>query len=216
MTQGPAPFGPSAGGRDAGQAFPLYIVAIAGFLFVALAVFAVGMAGAARNGTRSAADAAALAAAQDYREQSYTGFLRDLAARPGGDWRRWFDGRGDAPATACREAERLARDNAADLTDPGCAPAPGPDPTTLAFDVTVTARDGIGTSVVPGTEDVHPTASSRAVVTPRCRPAPGGDAGAPYARFDCDDGPLTVDPAHPDPRLTARTLFAVRLAATDR
>ncbi|MBC2875241.1 MULTISPECIES: pilus assembly protein TadG-related protein [Streptomyces] len=216
MTPGPPLFRGPPGRRDAGQAFPLYIVAVAGFLFVALAVFAVGMAGAARNGTGSAADAAALAAAQDYREQSYTGFLRDLTTRPGGDWRRWFDGRGDTPVTACREAERLARDNAAGLTGPGCAPAPGPDPTTLAFDVTVTARDGIGTSVVPGSEDVRPTVSSRAVVAPRCRPAPGGDVGAAYARLDCDDGPLTVDPAHPDPRLTARTLFAVRLAATDR
>ncbi|MBZ4318468.1 pilus assembly protein TadG-related protein [Streptomyces huiliensis] len=216
MTPGAGPFRRASMRHDAGQAFPLYVVAVAALLFAALAVFAVGMAGAARNGTRSAADAAALAAAQDYREQAFAGFLRDLTARPGGDWRRWFDGRGDAPGTACRTAERLARDNGADLTGPGCAPAPGPDPTTLAFDVTVTSRDGVGTSVVPGTEDVHPTVGSRAVVAPRCRPAPAGDTGTPFARFDCDDGPLAVDPAHPDPRLTARTLFAVRLAATDR
>ncbi|WP_312018521.1 pilus assembly protein TadG-related protein [Streptomyces sp. I05A-00742] len=207
------------GGRhDAGQAFPLYVVAVAGLLFVAFAVFAVGMAGAARNGTRSAADAAALAAAQSYRDQAYTGFLRDLTGRtgpPAGDWRRWLDGLGDAPATACREAERLARDNGAEPSGPGCAAAPGPDPASLAFDVTVVSRDAVGGSVVPGTENTHPTARSRAVVAPRCRPAADGGDQGPYARLDCDDGPWTVDPAHPDPRLTARTLFAVRLVATD-
>ncbi|MFE7120718.1 pilus assembly protein TadG-related protein, partial [Streptomyces sp. NPDC057654] len=54
---------------DAGQAFPIYITAVVGILFLALAFFAVGQAGAKKNGAQTAADASALAAAQDYRDQ---------------------------------------------------------------------------------------------------------------------------------------------------
>lgn len=53
---------------DAGQAFPIYVVMVAGLLFLAFAFFAVGKASATRNEAQGAADAAALAAAQDARD----------------------------------------------------------------------------------------------------------------------------------------------------
>ncbi|WP_372411903.1 pilus assembly protein TadG-related protein [Streptomyces luteireticuli] len=200
------------GARDAGQAFPVYVVAVAGLLFVALAVFAVGMAGAARNGARSAADASALAAAQSYRDEVFAGFLRDLGTADAG--RRWLTGLGDPPRAACSEAARLAGSNDAD--DERCRITAGPGPAT-SFEVTARTRKAVGTSVVPGTEDVHARATARAVLEPRCRPGPGDVPHAGPFLLECDDGrELTVDPGHPDPLLDAKDLFAVRLAATDQ
>ncbi|GAA2922389.1 pilus assembly protein TadG-related protein [Streptomyces thioluteus] len=184
-------------------------MAVAGLLFVAFAVFAVGMAGAARNGAQSAADASALAAAQSYRDQVFAGFLRDAGTADAG--RRWLTGRADPPDTACAEADRLAAGNDAD--DEGCRVTTGPGPAT-SFEVTVRTRKAVGKSVVPGTEDIHARAVARAVVEPRCSPKPG-DA-APLLLV-CDDGrQLAVDPQHLDPLLDAKALFAVRLAATDQ
>lgn len=54
---------------DAGQAFPIYITVVAGLLFLAFAYLAVGQAAVNRGGAQTAADAAALAAAQDTRDQ---------------------------------------------------------------------------------------------------------------------------------------------------
>lgn len=54
---------------DAGQAFPIYITVVAGLLFLAFAYVAVGQAAVNRGGAQTAADAAALAAAQDTRDQ---------------------------------------------------------------------------------------------------------------------------------------------------
>ena len=62
--------------RDDGQAFPIYITVVGGLLFLAFAYFAVGQAAVNRNGAQTAADAAALAAAQEARDQ--------LAGQPGG------------------------------------------------------------------------------------------------------------------------------------
>ncbi len=64
--------------RDAGQTLPIYVVAIGGLLFLALAFFAVGQAAATRNGAQTAADAAALAAGQKYRDDLRKGFLDEL------------------------------------------------------------------------------------------------------------------------------------------
>nr|WP_277816858.1 pilus assembly protein TadG-related protein [Streptomyces caatingaensis] len=196
--------------RDAGQAFPVYVVAVAGLLFVALAVFAVGMAGASKNGAQSAADASALAAAQSYRDQAFAGFLRDVRTADAG--RRWLMGLGDAPASACADADRLAGRNDAEVAGGGCRFTAGPGAAT-AFDVTVRARKSVGTSVVPGTAHLHAEASARALLAPRCRPEPG----AGPLRLLCDEGrELRVDPDHIDPLLEAKDLFAVRLAATDQ
>ncbi|GHF60934.1 hypothetical protein GCM10010218_48070 [Streptomyces mashuensis] len=217
------------GGRDAGQAFPLYVVAVAALLFLAFALFAVGRAGAARNGAQTAADAAALAAAQDYRDQLLSGFLAALTApgpAPAGGWADWLAGRGADTALACRAASEYAGLNGA-RPEVSCAEGAGPG----SFDVAVTAARPVGPSVVPGTEEAYATARARATVTPRCEPAPGAPtptptppstsaptpspsaspAGPALVTLLCDGRPLTVDPRRPGNAPPAADLFAVRL-----
>ncbi|WPB91189.1 pilus assembly protein TadG-related protein [Streptomyces malaysiensis] len=165
---------------DAGQAFPIYITAVAGLLFLALALFAVGQAGATRNGGQTAADAAALAAAQDYRDQLRKGFLEAIAN--GSAWDDLLDGRGLGGTNACDQAQWFADQNGADVTD--CR---GPDFLPTSFTVTVRTHKPVGKTVIPGTESKRAEATAKAVVTPRCtaeppappseRPGDGGDSG---------------------------------------
>lgn len=159
--------------RDAGQAFPIYLTAVAGLLFLALAYFAVGQAGATRNEGQTAADAAALAAAQSHRDQLRTALLR--AVLDGGAWEELLQGRGLGVGAACEEAVWFAGRNGADLTGPGCRPGYLP----TSFTVTVRTRDTVGESVIPGTEDKHAEATARAVVKPLCVPDPVATPPAP-------------------------------------
>ncbi|MBL1099102.1 pilus assembly protein TadG-related protein [Streptomyces coffeae] len=226
---------------DAGQAFPIYITAVAGLLFLALALFAVGQAGATRNGGQTAADAAALAAGQDYRDQLRTAFLTAIA--DGGAWDDLLNGRGLGVGGACEQAGWFAAQNDAEVT--GCTPGYLP----ASFTVTVRTRKPVGDTVIPGTESKHATARAKAVVTPRCTvpvgtPAPttpppaddhdeggnGGDGGKghgggkddeggkdgkdkkPAVDLRCDGEDVTIDPAHPDLFPDAEDLFSVHLA----
>ncbi|MFI9236330.1 pilus assembly protein TadG-related protein [Streptomyces sp. NPDC053079] len=216
------------GGSDAGQAFPLYITAVAALLFLALVFFAVGRAGATKNGAQTAADAAALAAAQDYRDQLLTGFLAALGT--GGGWNDWLAGRGAEAGRACQAAASYADLNGArpDIT---CDEAGGPG----SFTVTVTSAKAVGDSAVPGTENRHATATAKAVVAPRCtagppKPAPEpprpegtppadggqqrppGPAPLPGLDLTCGDKVLVIDPKRPDAVVRATDLFAVHLA----
>ncbi|MEW2577461.1 pilus assembly protein TadG-related protein [Streptomyces syringium] len=148
---------------DAGQAFPLYITAVAGLLFIALAFFTVGRAGATKNGAQTAADAAALAAAQSYRDQLGTSFLHAL--RTGTAWQGIvLDGQVTAAVDVCGAALRFAKSNGASVRD--CAPAHPPP----SFTVAVESLKGVGKSVIPGTEGKKATATATAVVTPLCVP----------------------------------------------
>ncbi|MFF4476068.1 pilus assembly protein TadG-related protein [Streptomyces sp. NPDC021218] len=223
---------------DAGQAFPIYITAVAGLLFLALALFAVGQAGATRNGGQTAADAAALAAAQDYRDQLRKAFLEAIA--DGSAWDDLLNGRGLGSTSACDEARWFAGRNGADVTD-----CHGPAFLPTSFTVTVRTRKPVGKTVIPGTETKHAKATAKAVVTPRCTaepPAPptkgpdddgggkdddeGGDGGKgdgdggkddgkgdkPPLDLRCDGLDLTIDPAHLDLFPDAKDLFSVHLA----
>nr|WP_277744715.1 pilus assembly protein TadG-related protein [Streptomyces sp. LX-29] len=145
---------------DAGQAFPLYLTAVVGLLFLALAFFAVGQAGATRNGGQTAADAAALAAAQSYRGQLRVALL-DAIARDT-PWDDILDGRFGVPEDPCADAEWFAGKNDARLRacDPGYLP--------VSFAVTVETLHTVGKSVIPGTENKRATARAKAVVEPRC------------------------------------------------
>ncbi|MEU1665584.1 hypothetical protein ABZ547_18610 [Streptomyces sparsogenes] len=172
---------------DAGQAFPIYITAVAALLFLALALFAVGQAGATRNGGQTAADAAALGAAEDFRDQVRKGLLDAIA--DGASWEDLLTGRGfDPPHDPCDQAQWFAGENDADVVSGGCVPGYLP----VSFTVTVKTRKAVGKSVIPGTETKHATAKAKAVVEPRCvldEPAPlpdptgdgkgdgGGDGG---------------------------------------
>ncbi|MFE6780142.1 pilus assembly protein TadG-related protein [Streptomyces sp. NPDC057702] len=157
---------------DSGQAFPIYITAVAGLLFLGLALFAVGQAGATRNGAQTAADAAALAAAQEQRDA-----LREelLAAIGHGDaWQDVLDGIGAGSPRACDEARWFAGENDADVTE--CALTGGLTPT---FHVAVRTRYTVGDSIVPGTESQHARAEATAVIEPRCVRPPGEPEPAP-------------------------------------
>ncbi|MCA6093218.1 pilus assembly protein TadG-related protein [Streptomyces sp. SCA3-4] len=225
-----APRGDAAG-RDAGQAFPLYITAVAALLFLALAFFAVGRAGATKNGAQTAADAAALAAAQDYRDQLHTGLLAALGA--GGDWAGWLAGLGAEPGRACQAAASYAELNEA---GPGITCDQGEAPG--LFTVAVTSARTVGDSVVPGTGSKHAKATAKAGVLPRCTaqppkpeppapeppkpdpsgtrsPSPSGEPTKPPKppglTLTCGNKVLVIDPQHPG-TVRATDLYAVRLA----
>ncbi|MEV5242311.1 pilus assembly protein TadG-related protein [Streptomyces cinnamoneus] len=219
---------------DAGQAFPLYITAVAALLFLALAFFAVGQAGATKNGAQTAADAAALAAAQDYRDQLHTGLLAALGA--GGDVAGWLAGLGAEPGRACGAAASYAELNDA---GPGITCDQGEAPG--LFTVTVTSARTVGDSVVPGTGNQHAKATAKAGVVPRCtaqppkpeppkpepeppKPDPSGTQSPspsptptgeppkpPGVTLVCDGKVLVIDPQRPG-TVRATDLYAVRLA----
>ncbi|MEU8030985.1 pilus assembly protein TadG-related protein [Streptomyces sp. NPDC049099] len=147
--------------RDAGQAFPIYLTVVAGLLFLALAYLAVGQAAVNRSGAQTAADAAALAAAQDERGQLTDQWVKAL--RDPTRWPDIFDGKVmlDNPDHPCRRAGQLATENDASL---GHCFAPA----LLKYQVDVTTNKTVGRSVVPGSEKYQSTAHATAEVQRRC------------------------------------------------
>ncbi|MFD8545218.1 pilus assembly protein TadG-related protein [Streptomyces sp. NPDC059649] len=228
---------PRRGARDAGQAFPLYLVAVAGLLFLALAFFAVGQAAATRNGAQTAADAAALAAGQKYRDLLTKGLLdgvrdgsyeTDKAA-----WEDLLNGRGAPSGAACENAGWFAGRNDAEVS--GCVPDSWP----TSFAVTVRTRNTVGASVIPGTAGKHASAEATSVIGPRCTPAPagsdqggkgekdgeggkggkdggvgkgGGKDGPAPVTITCDGKEWTLDAGDLTHLPEASDLFSVRLA----
>lgn len=155
---------------DAGQAFPIYITVVGGLLFLAFAYFAVGQAAANRNGAQTAADAAALAAAQDRRDQLAGAWIENVLDPA--KWRQIFDGNAEGLDPSCWRAQELAERNDARLVGDTCVPD-GP----LGFRVEVETNKSVGDSIVPGTENRKANATARAVVEPRCDfDPPLGDA----------------------------------------
>nr|WP_167535043.1 pilus assembly protein TadG-related protein [Streptomyces galilaeus] len=151
---------------DSGQVFPIYIMVVAGLLFVAFAYFAVGQAAVNRNGAQTAADAAALAAAQEARDQLAD--LWTLDVRDPAKWQGIFDGNG-ADDTCWRALELAAMNDAGNVD---CDPDG-----LLGYRVTVQANKPIGASVVPGTADRRAHGSATAVIEPLCTfELPGEDA----------------------------------------
>ncbi|MFF3319683.1 pilus assembly protein TadG-related protein [Streptomyces sp. NPDC003035] len=209
------------GRRDVGQAFPIYITVVAGLLFLALAYFAVGQAAASRNGAQTAADAAALAAAQDARDQLRDGWM-EVILDPA-KWGDFLDGRGYGQDAACQQAASFAAKNDSELWGERCVPLPFGEE---GFRVEVRTLNTVGGSVIPGTENRHATAKAKAVIEPLCTfdapdlpvpsESPAPDAGEeeeppPILGLACDGVPWTIDPDRP--RLPSATdLFTVRLA----
>src|SRR5690606_38995430 len=91
---------------DAGQAFPIYITVVGGLLFLAFAYFAVGQAAANRNDAQTAADAAALAAAQDKRDQLAGAWVKNLLEPD--RWQAIFEGNAEGLGLSCWRADQLA------------------------------------------------------------------------------------------------------------
>ncbi|MFE7479819.1 pilus assembly protein TadG-related protein [Streptomyces sp. NPDC057552] len=146
---------------DRGQVFPIYVMMVAGLLFLAFAFFAVGKASALRNGSQGAADAAALAAAHSVREQFAPGFD---AALPGDQLDQFLR----APFSTfapCAEARRLASANGADTSFCGTSETGwGRDRVT----VKVEGRKAVDSSVIPGTESTFAKAEATALIEFRC------------------------------------------------
>ncbi len=166
-------------------------------LFFALAYFAVGQAGALRNGAQSAADAAALAAARESRDSF------ELTEENLGDL---LTGALLSEDAGCAAAGSFAAQNEANLTD--CAVL---DDGRWGSWVAVRSNDSMTGTVLPGVEGEQAVSSAVAIVTPRCTIASEGDGGSPLPEaLDCEDGELDLDPAEL-PQMSE--LFDVRLAA---
>jgi hypothetical protein len=118
---------------DAGQAFPIYITVVAGLLFLAFVYVAVGQAAVNRGGAQTAADAAALAAAQDTRNQLAVEWQKDVLDPT--KWQGIFDGKVLGLADSCGSADQLAGQNYAHVT--GCGSSTG-----LLPGYTVTVQTG--------------------------------------------------------------------------
>ncbi|QLE73715.1 hypothetical protein FGW37_20935 [Streptomyces rectiverticillatus] len=162
--------------REAGQALPIYITVVAGLLFLAFAYVAVGQAAVSRNGAQSAADAAALAAARDAREQLRAGLLASLTDPA--TWQRALNGKNVFTERACSAARRFAELNEAQMGEgpEGCRPL---SDGRTGFTVRLQSKKSIGGSVVPGTEKRHMKATATAVIVPRvCTLRPVDDPGA--------------------------------------
>ncbi|MEU9707066.1 MULTISPECIES: pilus assembly protein TadG-related protein [unclassified Streptomyces] len=193
--------------NDGGQAFPIYIMMVAGLLFLALAFFAVGKASALRNGSQGAADAAALAAAQKARDNFGTGFYASLPLNV-------LDAFLEKPFFApCYEASRLAAAN--DAMEKSCYPTSGHLRDRIT--VEVEGLKPVDSSVLPGSENKKAKAEATALIEFRC-PNPeavdvNSDGIMDLFIFTCRNGKvLEIAPGSPPPWETvSRTLFDVRL-----
>ncbi|MFF2792809.1 pilus assembly protein TadG-related protein [Streptomyces sp. NPDC058049] len=204
---------------DRGQAFPIYVVVVAGLLFAALAFFVVGRASVTRSDAQGAADAAALAAAREARDGVLLNL--DLAAIKPAEWKKIIDGDFFEPGEACAAAEAFAAKNDARTTR--CKPA------LPRFTVEVETNGTVGDSVVPGTGAVRGRATATALIESKCHlgavptpsptptTPPGNGSPAPTptpttVNFTCGGELVKLDPLNPG-KLSAltRRLFSVRL-----
>jgi hypothetical protein len=177
---------------------------VAGLLFLAFAYLAVGQAAVNRNGAQTAADAAALAAAQNTRDQLAGAWLKDVLDPTA--WQRVFDG--DVPLNpSCWRADQLAAQNDATVLD--CHAS---DP--LTYEVDVRTGRPVGHSIVPGTENVRSTAHAKAVIEPLCTfELPGKGAGHDVLpQLTCVDRDWLLNPDDPTGLPGPEDLFDVHLA----
>ncbi|MGW0615306.1 pilus assembly protein TadG-related protein [Streptomyces sp. NPDC002788] len=191
---------------DVGQAFPIYITVVGGLLFLAFAYFAVGQAAVNRNGAQTAADAAALAAAQDRRDQLADAWVKDLLDPT--KWQQIFDGNAEGLEPSCWRAHELAAHNDAQVKDNGCV-QDGP----LRFTVEVETNKSVGESIVPGTEERRANATASAVIEPLCEPPGEGGDGKVLSTLACEGGKeWDLDADAPELVPKPEDLFDVHLA----
>jgi hypothetical protein len=179
---------------------------VGGLLFLAFAYFAVGQAAANRNDAQTAADAAALAAAQDRRDQLAGAWVQDLLDPA--KWQDIFNGKTEGLAQSCWRADQLAAQNDADVLS--CLPDG-----LLGYSVVVETNDTVGESIVPGTEDEKSQETATAVIEPRCTfELPTGDVeGDALPPLTCDGTKWDLDLKSPEDLLPEpEDLFDVHLA----
>ncbi|MDQ0992795.1 hypothetical protein QFZ74_004023 [Streptomyces sp. V3I7] len=176
---------------------------VAGLLFLAFAYLAVGQAAVNRNGAQTAADAAALAAAQKTRDQLAGAWVEDVLDPT--KWRDIFEGHGGLDS--CWRADELAARNDAAVTN--CA-----WDGVLRYTVDVRTNKPVGNSIVPGTESIRSKASATAVIEPLCTfEDPGEDAGDDVLpQLNCKDRDWDLDPHDPEDLPGPEDLFDVHLA----
>ncbi|WP_405973829.1 pilus assembly protein TadG-related protein [Streptomyces sp. NBC_00988] len=192
---------------DAGQAFPIYITVVAGLLFLAFAYVAVGQAAVNRGGAQTAADAAALAAAQDTRDQLAGKWVENVLDPT--KWQEIFDGNVAGLVDGCGRADELAGQNDAHVTS--CSPPTG---LPLEYTVAVETDKPVGDSIVPGTESTYSKAHATAVIEPLCTfQLPGEGAGDDVLpKLTCKDRDWDLDPTDLTDLPGPEDLFDVHLA----
>jgi hypothetical protein len=192
---------------DAGQAFPIYITVVAGLLFLAFAYVAVGQAAVNRGGAQTAADAAALAAAQDTRKQLADMWKLDVLDPT--KWQDIFDGNVTGLVDSCGHADQLAGQNNAHVTS--CGPSSGLPP---GYTVAVRTDKSVGESIVPGTENKYSKAAATAVIESLCTfQLPGeGAGGNVLPKLTCKDRDWDLDPTDLTDLPGPEDLFDVHLA----
>jgi len=179
---------------------------MAALFFLAFAYFAVGQATVVRNGAQTAADAAALAAAREYRDEVQSTFLHALLTGDLTELGKLLTSLGTDDGQACAAAQSYAADNKADVVSGGCTPVSGPP----GYTVDVVSRDTVGSSVIHGTENKHAHASATAVVEPRC--AADRKESGHRVSFICSGGDLVVDPTASDFTLDLADFYSVHLS----
>lgn len=178
---------------------------MAALFFLAFAYFAVGQAAVSRNTTQTAADAAALAAAREGRDQLHDDVLDALTS---GDTKALEGVLASSPHdvndAACGKAYAFASDNGAKVD--GCNRAPG---LPLGFRVTVQSLSSVGRSAVKGSENVYAKAEATAVVEPRCAVDGFQDA---LVHLTCGHKSVSVDPTADGFTLDLSTFYTVHLS----
>lgn len=185
---------------DSGQAFPIYITVVGGLLFLAFAYLAVGQAAVNRNGAQTAADAAALAAAMNTRDELADQWVKDVLDPT--KWQDIFDGTVGVP-DSCWRANELAAQN--DATAHCVADGP------LSYKVDAETNKTVGSSVVPGTENMKSTAHATAVIEKICTFTPTGVAGV-LPELSCRGRNWILDPTDLTDLPGPDDLFDVHLA----
>ncbi|MCZ7416785.1 pilus assembly protein TadG-related protein [Streptomyces sp. WMMC897] len=187
----------------------MYITVVAGLIFLTVAYFAFGQAAVSRNEVQGAADAAALAAAHDARDQ--LGLTLNEGIADPESWGDLLNGQAYSISEVCEAAQRFAANNGADAQR--CEQSAESE---LRFTVKVRAREPVGDSVVPGTSGTHATATATAELQSRCDfdlvyPGDGADTDPAPIELDCDGEDVVVDPSIDDPLPRLDILFTVRL-----
>ncbi len=149
---------------------------VAGLLFLAFAYFAVGQASMKKNEAQTAADAAALAAAQNARDVWEWPDAFDLE-----QWDDLLSGQ-DIGAASCSAGGLLAAQN--DARQVACEHDFWPE---ASYTVKVETNEAVGSSVIAGTDTEKALATARAVIEPRCR-IEQDTRPRPTSSADDDDG----------------------------
>jgi hypothetical protein len=185
---------------------------VAGLLFLAFAYLAVGQAAANRNGAQTAADAAALAAALDTRDELTDKWVENILDPT--KWRDIFDGVG-VDFNGCARADELAAQN--DATRLSCQSVPGLPGQPPRYNVEVKTNKTVGDSIVPGVEGKQSIETATAVIESVCDfPEPGEDTPSDVdvlPKLTCEDGAeWTLDPDDLTDLPGPEDLFDVHLA----